>query len=136
MRKTLLKGNLEVCSELSFLESDEDEKHNSKFPPPFNQTMKAAFQTVTDYNSGDKAKEMFGFRRNTFQNTNSVLSETKTPLLGVDRKLNDTPSSRIPNNKDISGDDDDDSGFARLQTEKLPLIKFPMQTIPELNLPG
>ena len=35
-RKTLLKGNLEVCSELSFMESEEDDKFSTKFPPPYN----------------------------------------------------------------------------------------------------
>ena len=47
-RKTLLKGNLEVCSELSFMESEEDDKFTTKFPPPYNPQMKAAFQTVND----------------------------------------------------------------------------------------
>lgn len=61
-RSTLLQGNLEVCSELSFKESEDDDKFTSGFLPP---TMKAAFATFADYQSS-KAKDMFGFRRNTF----------------------------------------------------------------------
>ena len=100
--------------------------------------MKAAFLTVADNQSFDKAKDMFGFRRNTFQNTSSVLSASKSgaPTLGLDRKPDsDIKSSlRTPNNKDITSAEDDDadgieSGFARLQTEKLPMIKFPMHSI-------
>ena len=122
------------------MESEEDDKFSTRFPPAYNPQMKAAFLTVADYQSADKAKDLFGFRRNTFQNTSSVLSASKSgaPTLGLDRKQDsDIKSSlRTPNNKDIAsgGDSDTDgieSGFARLQTEKLPMIKFPMQTIQE-----
>ena len=77
--------------------------------------MKAAFATVGDFQSADKAKDMFGFRRSTFQNTSSVLSDSKGgPVLGLDRvnkpppqqlqESSELPSSsrqRSPNNDDI-----------------------------------
>ena len=99
--------------------------------------MKAAFLTVADYQSGDRAKDMFGFRRNTFQNTSSVLSASKSGAKPGDSEIKS--SQRTPNNKDIASNEDDDtdgieSGFARLQTEKLPMIKFPMQTIQEKKI--
>lgn len=91
----------------------QDTKHtSSRLAMPMSQTMKAAFQTVANYPSGDKAKEMFGFRRSTFQNTNSVLSDAKgggPSMLGLDRKQNEvTPSNSNskPNNQDIAQEED------------------------------
>ena len=83
------------------MESEGDDKFTSGFMPMHNHTMQKAFETVANYQS-DKAKDMFGFRRNTFQNNHtnsSVLSQNKGPLLGLDRiekRSNDSAQRTSP----------------------------------------
>ena len=85
-RKTLLQGDLEVLSELSFNESESaTSKIKSSRMKNHSKTMDYAFQThnapaaVTGSmnNTLNSTKNIFGIRRNTFQKTGSVLDEEK-----------------------------------------------------------
>ena len=84
-RKTLLQGDLEVLSELSFNESESaTSKVKSSRMKNHSKTMDYAFQTHNApaatgsmNNTLNSTKNIFGIRRNTFQKTGSVLDEEK-----------------------------------------------------------
>ena len=125
-RKTLLQGDLEVLSELSFNESESEAtktkssrmRNHSKTMN--NETNNMMFQTVnhaapkdTMNNTLNSTQNIFGIRRNTFQKTNSVLDEEKKgyPVLGLDRFEQKVTGKTISTPKYKNDDLNEENGF-------------------------
>ena len=120
---------MEVDSELSNMQSEAVDPLTVNLQQEIYQktSLKAAFHT---------ARSIFGLRRGTFQETNSVLNAKKGPILGPDRFKHQRDSmfnkTFQKGNLDLAPEVDqtDDSDFYRLNTEALPIL--PVNFMPQI----